>query len=570
MTLKKSALVVRNGTIIDGTGNAGFISDVEITDGVITAIGSNLPDGKEEIDATGKLVTPGFIDIHTHYDAQVTWSNRITPSSWNGVTTVMIGNCGVGFAPCKSIDREKLVELMEGVEDIPEPVLTEGLPWNWETFEEYLDRLDEKSFDLDVVTQVPHAAIRVYVMGDRGVAREDATEAERAQMAKLVAAGIRAGALGFSTSRTINHRTVAGAFTPTLGAAELELMDIAQAVNKIGSGWLQVISDFDNPKEEMDLLQRLATTSGRPMTITVLQRNDRPELWRDTMADIAKANLDGSKIVGQVLTRPTGVMLGFQISLNPFMACDAWREIEDLSHKEKVKFLKDPAFKKRLLTEPQGEHLMRTRVMEWDRIFPLGDPPEYEPLPETSIAFQSNKLGVTPEELAYDMLMESNATAILYRPLSNYAYGNLDAVFDMMQDPNSLIGLGDGGAHVGVLTDASAVTYMLTHWARDRTRGAKLTIPEAIKRLTSDNANAIGLQDRGVLKVGKKADLNIIDFSKLKIKKPEVLYDLPAGGRRMVQRIEGYDATIVSGEVVSKMGVPTEALPGRLVRGPKQ
>ena len=570
MTLNKSALVVRNGTIIDGTGNAGFISDVEITDGVISAIGSNLPDGKEEIDATGKLVTPGFIDIHTHYDAQVTWSSRITPSSWNGVTTVMIGNCGVGFAPCKSIDREKLVELMEGVEDIPEPVLTEGLPWNWETFEEYLDRLDEKSFDLDVVTQVPHAAIRVYVMGDRGVAREDATEAERAQMAKLVAAGIRAGALGFSTSRTINHRTVAGAFTPTLGAAELELMDIAQAVNKIGSGWIQVISDFDNPKEEMDLLQRLATTSGRPMTITVLQRNDRPELWRDTMADIAKANLDGSKIVGQVLTRPTGVMLGFQISLNPFMACDAWREIEDLSHKEKVKFLKDPAFKKRLLTEPQGEHLMRTRVMEWDRIFPLGDPPEYEPLPETSIAFQSNKLGVTPEELAYDMLMESNATAILYRPLSNYAYGNLDAVFDMMQDPHSLIGLGDGGAHVGVLTDASAVTYMLTHWARDRTRGAKLTIPEAIKRLTSDNANAIGLQDRGVLKVGKKADLNIIDFSKLKIKKPEVLYDLPAGGRRMVQRIKGYDATIVSGEVVSKMGVPTEALPGRLVRGPKQ
>ena len=570
MTLKKSALVVRNGTIIDGTGEAGFISDVEITDGVITAIGSNLPNGKEEIDATGKLVTPGFIDIHTHYDAQVTWSSRITPSSWNGVTTVMIGNCGVGFAPCKSIDREKLVELMEGVEDIPEPVLTEGLPWNWETFEEYLDRLDEKSFDLDVVTQVPHAAIRVYVMGDRGLAREDATEEERAQMAKLVADGIRAGALGFSTSRTINHRTVAGAFTPTLGAAELELMDIAQAVNKIGSGWLQVISDFDNPKEEMDLLQRLATTSGRPMTITVLQRNDRPELWRDTMADIVKANLDGSKIVGQVLTRPTGVMLGFQISLNPFMACDAWREIEDLSHKEKVKFLKDPAFKKRLLTEPQGEHLMRTRVMEWDRIFPLGDPPEYEPLPETSIAFQSNKLGVTPEELAYDMLMESNATAILYRPLSNYAYGNLDAVFDMMQDPHSLIGLGDGGAHVGVLTDASAVTYMLTHWARDRARGAKLTIPEAIKRLTSDNANAIGLQDRGVLKVGKKADLNIIDFSKLKIKKPEVLYDLPAGGRRMVQRIKGYDATIVSGEVVSKMGVPTEALPGRLVRGPKQ
>ena len=406
-------------------------------------------------------------------------------------------------------------------------------------------------------------------MGERGVAREDATEVERAEMAQLVADGIRAGALGFSTSRTINHRTVKGAFTPTLGAAEQELMDIAKAFQNLDSGWLQVISDFDDPDEEMNLLNGLAKTSGRPMTITILQRNDRPELWRETMSNIANANANGSKIFGQVLTRPTGVMLGFQISLNPFMACDAWREIEDLPHKEKVKYLKEPEFKRRLLTEPQGEHVMRTRVTEWDKIFPLGNPPEYEPFPETSIAHQADARGCTPEELAYDMLMENNATAILYRPLSNYAYGNLDTVFDMMNDPNALVGLGDGGAHVGVLTDASAVTYMLTHWARDRSRGARVNITEAIKRLTSDNANAIGLKDRGVLKVGKKADINVINFSKLKINTPEVLYDLPSGGRRMVQRIEGYDATIVSGEIVSKMGKPTEALPGRLVRGPR-
>jgi N-acyl-D-aspartate/D-glutamate deacylase len=564
---KKPDLVIRGGTLVDGSGGAPYQADIAVTDGTILAIGQDLRRGVEEIDARGRIVTPGFVDVHTHYDAQVTWSNRINPSSWNGVTTVMIGNCGVGFAPCKPHQRDKLVELMEGVEDIPEPVLTEGLPWNWETFSDYLDALDGKPFDLDVVTQVPHAALRVYVMGERGVAREDATPEDRAEMARLAAEGMRAGALGFSTSRTINHRTIAGAYTPTLGAAEQELIEIAEAVGETGSGWLQVISDFDDPVQEMGMLRRLAQASGRPMTITVLQRDKRPELWRETMADIAAANAEGAQIFGQVLTRPTGVMLGFEISLNPFMACPAWREIADLPHVEKVARLSQPDFKARILAERQEDHLMRSRVTQWDRIFPLGDPPDYEPAADKSVAARAACEGRSPEEVGFDMLLEGDGKTILYRPLSNYSYGNLDTVADMMQHPNSLVGLGDGGAHVGVLTDASAITYMLTHWTRDRDRGAKFSLPWAVKRLTRDNATAIGLNDRGLLAVGKKADINVIAHDNLKIGAPEVLYDLPGGGKRMVQRTEGYDATIVAGQIVYQKGVATNALPGRLVRG---
>ena len=564
-----SDLVIRGGTLFDGSGGEPFAADIAILNGVIQAIGPGLPEGTQEIDARDRIVTPGFVDVHTHYDAQVTWSNRIDPSSWNGVTTVMMGNCGVGFAPCKPDQRDKLVELMEGVEDIPEPVLAAGLPWNWESFADYLDALDGKPFDLDVATQVPHAAIRVYVMGDRGVAREDATAEDRAEMARLAADGIRAGALGFSTSRTINHRTVAGDNTPTLGAAEKELIEIAAAVGETGSGWLQVISDFDEPAEEMAMLRRLVGAAGRPMTITVLQRDKRPELWRETMADIAEANAQGAQIFGQVLTRPTGVMLGFEISLNPFMACEAWAGIKDLPHEEKLVHLRRPEFRAAMLSERQGEHIMRSRVLTWERIFPLGDPPDYEPSAETSIAARAAREGRTPEEVGYDLLLENDGKTILYRPLSNYAHGDLETVAEMMRHPNSLVGLGDGGAHVGVLTDASAITFMLTHWTRDRTRGDRLPLPWAVRRLSHDNARAIGLNDRGLLAVGKKADINVIDYDRLSIGAPEVLYDLPAGGKRMVQRTTGYDATIVAGEIVYRHGRATGALPGRLVRGPR-
>jgi N-acyl-D-aspartate/D-glutamate deacylase len=561
--------IIRGGTIVDGSGAEPFEGDVAIDRGRISLVGKVAGKGREEIDAKGKLVTPGFVDLHTHYDAQVTWSSRINPSSWNGVTTAVIGNCGVGFAPCHPHQRDMLVKLMEGVEDIPEVVLTEGLPWNWQTFEDYLDALEARPFDLDVVTQVPHAALRVFVMGQRGADREPATAEDRAKMAALAAAGVRAGALGFSTSRTLNHKTKAGIPIPTLKADEAELTEIALALKKEGAGWLQVISDFDEPEEEMALLRRLVERSGRPMSITILQRDNKPEEWRLLMRQIADANKAGHQMMGQVLTRPTGIMLGFEISQNPFVGRPSWREIEDLPFAEKMKRLVTPEFRARLIGEAVEDASLMRRVTKWDRIFPLGDPPDYEPAAETSVAARAAREGRNPAEVAYDMLLEKGGKSILYRPLSNYTYGTLDTVRDMMCHDASLVGLGDGGAHVGILSDASAMTYMLTHWTRDRTRGPKLPLSWAVKRLTRDNARAIGLNDRGLVARGAKADINIIDYDRLKLHAPEVVYDLPSGGRRLIQTIDGYEATMVSGEVVYREGKETGKLPGRLVRGAK-
>jgi N-acyl-D-aspartate/D-glutamate deacylase len=560
-------LVIRGGTIIDGNGGEPFVGDVLVVDGLIAQIGRVSVRGDREIDASGKLVTPGFVDIHTHYDGQAIWSNRFDPSSWHGVTTVMIGNCGVGFAPCKPAQREILVALMEGVEDIPEVVLTEGLPWNWETFPDFLDRLDERQYDMDVVTQVPHAALRVYVMGERGANREPATADDRQQMARLTIEGLRAGALGFSTSRAIFHKTLDGRHTPTYGSADEELAVIMQAMGEYGAGWFQLITDFDDPVDEFNRLRAVAERGRRPMSLTLAQREGKPGHWKLLLDLIAGANQDGIPMYAQIMGRPIGLNLGFEISQNPFVGRPTYKSLLHLPYPARLAELRKPEVRAAILAETTDDAFLKSRVERFDRIFVLADPPDYEPPLEDSIAAQAARLGVSPEEFAYDTML---AGKFLYRPVTNYVDGNLDACGEMLLHPNTVMGLGDGGAHISIICDSATTTHSVVHWTRDRTRGPKLSLPWMIKRLTRDPATVIGLNDRGVIAPGYKADLNVIDYDRLKILPLHVQYDLPKGGRRLMQGSEGYVATIVSGVVVTENGVPTGALPGRLVRGPRQ
>jgi N-acyl-D-aspartate/D-glutamate deacylase len=562
-----STLVIRGGTVADGGGGEPCEADIAVVGGVIAEVGKIARRGDREIDARGLLVTPGFVDVHTHYDAQATWSSRLSSSSWHGVTTALIGNCGVGFAPCTPERRDMLVKLMEGVEDLPEVVLSEGLPWTWESFPDFLDVLDARSYDMDVVAQVPHAALRIHVMGQRAADLERANEADRAAMVRLAAEGIRAGALGFSTSRALAHKTLDGRHTPTLRAAEEELVAIARAVGEAGSGWLQVISDFDDPGEEFAMLRRVAAASGRPMTFSLLQRESVPWLWRFLLDRIEEANRAGVPITGQVMARPIGLMLGFELSQNPFSGRPSYGGIAGLPFERRLEALRRPDFRARLLSEATADPGLAHRLNAWDRLFPLGDPPEYEPAPDTSIAAEAARRGVDPQELAYDVLLARDGKAILNRPIINYADSDLEAVRAMVEHPHTLMGLGDGGAHVGLICDASATTSMITHWTRDRTRGPRLPLGFVVKRLSRDNAVALGLEDRGLIAPGCKADINVIDYDRLRVRTPEVLYDLPAGGKRMVQRADGYVATLVSGVPVYREGEATGALSGRLVRG---
>ena len=560
-------LVIRGGAVVDGAGAAPFEADVAIADGRIQAVGKVAASGRDEIDARGRLVMPGFVDVHTHYDAQATWASHLTPSSCNGVTTVLMGNCGVGFAPVRPDHHDMLISLMEGVEDIPEVVMKEGLPWTWASFPDYLDTLAAREYDCDVATQVPHAALRVFVMGERGARREEATADDRDAMARLAAEGMRAGAFGFSTSRLLQHRTAEGEPIPSYGAAEAELAAIADAIGAVGHGWLQFVGDYgDQIDEEFGLLVRMARRSGRPLTLTLLQKHRHPDQWRDLLGRIAAANAEGLAITGQIRGRPTSTLLGFELSENPFLGCPSWPELARLDIDARVKALRDPAMRARLLAEPGGSVPQVKRLRDWDWLFPLGDPPQYEPEPETSIGAVARREGVDPAALAYDLMMEKDGRAVLYHPMTNYAAGDMDAVYEMLGDPHTLIGLGDGGAHVGIMCDATDMAHTLTHWTRDRRRGPKRDVADMVRRLTSANADAIGLKDRGRIAPGLRADINVVDYDALQLRMPEVRYDLPAGGKRILQASTGFDATLVAGVPVWREGAATGALPGRLVR----
>jgi N-acyl-D-aspartate/D-glutamate deacylase len=535
---------------------------------VITEVGAVGAIGREEIDARGLLVTPGFVDIHTHYDGQVTWDSRVTPSSLHGVTTAVMGNCGVGFAPVQSAHHDMLIELMEGVEDIPGAALHEGLPWSWSSFPEYLDAIERMPHDIDVCAQVPHGALRVYVMGERGAQRDAATADEIAQMSRLVEQALAAGALGFTSSRTVQHRTSKGEPTPTLTAAEDELRGIAAGLRRSAAGVIEMISDFEDLDGEFDLFCRMVEDAGRPMTISLAQRDNAPDNWKVLLARIEGAAARGLPMKGQVAVRPIGVLLGLECSLHPFVACPSYKAIAKLPLADRVREMRDPQLRRRILgeTAQSSNSTVRYIARSYQKLYRLGDPPDYEPDPESSVAAQALRAGRSPGELAYDWLLEADGREILYFPLHNYTEHSLDAVRAMMTHKDTVSGLGDGGAHVGTICDASFPTHALTHWGRDRARG-RLELPWLIKRQTSETAAAVGLLDRGLVRPGMKADLNVIDFARLRMRRPHIVYDLPANGRRLMQKADGYVATVVSGVVTYREGEPTGALPGKLVRG---
>jgi N-acyl-D-aspartate/D-glutamate deacylase len=558
-------LIVRGGTVVDGTGAPAREADVAIDGGVVTEVGEVGGAAGRVLDARGLLVTPGFVDIHTHYDGQATWGERMIPSSWHGVTTVVAGNCGVGFAPVHPADHGRLIELMEGVEDIPGVVLDEGLSWDWQSFPEFLAALDGRPFDVDVAVQVPHGALRLHVMGERGAQREPATEDDIARMSALAAEAITAGALGFSTSRTLNHRTSRGEPTPTLTAEADELVGIANAIGATGRGVLQVVSDFNDVDDEFALFRRMAEESGRPLSFSLVQV--RGDGWRRQLELLGAANRAGVEMRAQVAPRAVGLLLGLECTLHPLLANPVYGEIAARPLAERVQTMRDPAFKARVLEAERGAAGHRL-LQGFGRMSVVGDVPNYEPRPEDSVAALASRLGREPMDVAYDLLLEDHGHALLYVPLLNYGDGNLDAAGEMLADPHSVVGLGDGGAHVGTICDASFPTTLLAWWGRDRDYG-RLELPFLVHRQTQATARAVGLLDRGVLAPGYRADLNLIDFDALQARKPEMHHDLPAGGRRFVQPADGYVATVVAGTVTYERGAATGPLPGRLRRGPQ-
>ena len=573
-------LIIRNGTVVDGTGAPPVAGDVEVTDGVITAVGTVDGTATREIDAEGLLVTPGFVDIHTHFDGQVTWDPVVAPSSLHGVTTIAMGNCGVGFAPAAPDRHAWLISLLEGVEDIPGTALTEGLTWNWESFPEYLDALAAMPHTVDMGAHVPHAALRTYVMGERGADHTEApSEGEMAQMAQLVREAMAAGAIGFATSRTEIHRTSTGENIGTLTAGDAELLAIAEALRESGTGVVQLISDlYQTPddafaQQELDLLERFVRASGRPLSFTMQQAYHSPDRWRFQMDWVDRMVSAGLDVKAQVATRPIGVLLGLQATANPFLFCSSYAEIAPLPLAERVAALREPERKRRILEEHTQvasglePGIFRQIMCGFDVIFRLTDPVDYELHTDRSVAAQARSAGVEPISMVYDLLLHGDGEQLLYLPLFNFAHGDFEDLHDMITAPNVLFGLSDAGAHCGAICDASMTTSSLTVWSRDRRDGGRVPIEAIVHGNTQRNARHVGWLDRGVVAPGHVADLNVIDLDALACHPPTIVHDLPAGGRRLMQTASGYRFTVKSGEVTFEDGEHTGALPGGLLRG---
>jgi N-acyl-D-aspartate/D-glutamate deacylase len=557
-------LVIRGGTLIDGTGVPGRTADVAIADGVIVEVGGVDQPARNQVDADGAIVAPGFVDIHTHYDGQATWASQLQPSSGHGVTTVVMGNCGVGFAPVREEDHSQLIELMEGVEDIPGAALHEGLRWDWGSIAEYLDALERRSHDIDFAAQVCHGPLRLFVMGQRGADREPATPEEIAEMGRIAAEGVRAGALGFTTSRTLNHRTSKGEPTPTLTAARAELVGIARALGEVGAGVMQVVSDWPDFEDEAGTLLEMMRVSGRPLSVSL--SSARGYEHRAVLDLLTAANEEGLRMRAQVPARGIGVLIGLQATVNPLMGSPTFRSVDAASLVERVAVLRDPELRARVVADIAGHPGGRTMGM-LDRIFELGDPPNYEPGPADSVTARASRDGVDPVELLYDLMLGDNGEALLYWPILNYAGGNLDAAADLLAHPHTVPGLSDGGAHVGTICDASFPTTLLSYWGRDRPHGTRFEPEWIVQQQCRATAETVGLLDRGLIAPGFKADLNVIDFEHLGMHAPRLVFDLPAGGKRLLQQSTGYVHTFVSGVEVCRNGESTGATPGRLVRG---
>lgn len=571
-------LIIRNGTIVDGSGGKPFIGDVAVCDGVIAAVGTldAAASARRVIDAAGKIVTPGWVDVHSHMDGQATWDPLLSPAANHGITTLVMGNCGIGFAPCKPTaeDRDRLIAVVEDVEDIPGAALHEGVTWAWETFPEYLDAIDRLPRAIDIAAQVPHCAVRTYVMGDRGTHNQPATADDVARMAQIVKEGIDAGAIGFTTSRTKLHTTRHGEVMPGTYADEAELLGIGKAIGELGKGTYGLVSDFDDWHSEMAWMKKLSIDNKCQVNFVLFFRKE--EDWPRVQQQLEftrQANSEGAQLIPHVGARPVNILMGWEATVNPFLFHQSYGALGALPREERLQKLRDPAVRRAICDETPptiGEAFIDGFISGYDKIYVLGSPPNYEPDASSSIAVLAQAAGKTPAEYIYDAMLENDGRNLLYYPAFGYGTGDLSRQVALLKDENSVISLADTGAHCGVLADVSTPTYLLTHFVRDRKRGERFSLEWAVKLHTADTAACVGLHDRGQIKRGLKADINVIDFERLQVHTPEVIYDLPAGGRRVFQGADGYVATLVNGEIIFEQGQPTGAMPGKLVRGTRE